>query len=84
MERFCDNSSQLKDVKNSASCIFDWIINTPLICNFILPRREFAAQEFCQVFTKLLIAKYFRYLASVCVTLLLKRISPVKSKQKTK
>ena len=28
--------------------MFDWIVNTPLICNFILPCREFAAQEFCQ------------------------------------
>ena len=32
MERFCDSSSQLKDVKNSASCIFDWIINMPIEC----------------------------------------------------
>ena len=35
----------------------DWIVNTPLICNFILPRRECAVQEFCpRAFTKLLLS----------------------------
>ena len=50
-------------------------------------QKRFAAQEFwqnCYLFDLINVWKYFQYLTYVCVILLLKKISPVKSKQKAK